>query len=202
MSEVFFRHLRELPAPRIPEGQRFSRVTDSALRSCAKARLGGTSQRVLIALMQHVHQDGRGRLLVSRPSRAIAEVLGMSEPNVRRALSEMCSPEKCAGHPLLRRVASGAIGSCTVYELLLSWALAPGGDGPRGQGRGSASDSKHVGQPPSCPSESDLMRSGFGSDAHQGIGSEAPKEDRKNDEDSHEEGVGLLELFDRKGGRP
>lgn len=116
------RSLAGLPTARLADGATFTRVTDAMLRECSHARLGGNCQRVLIALLRYIHVAPDGTLLVSRPSREIADVLGMTPSNVTREESALCNPERCGGRALLRSVEPGRAGVTAVYALNFDWA--------------------------------------------------------------------------------
>lgn len=119
--------LASLPYAHVAKGAYFSLVTEATLRECARAKLSGSRERVLIALLRRVKLGADGTYLVSRPAAEIAELLSMSESNVRRALSELCDPDKCGGQAPLRRVVCGRTGLTAVFALNFGWS----GHGPR-----------------------------------------------------------------------
>lgn len=186
--------LANLPHAQIAKGVPFTRVTEAMLRECARAKLSGTRERVLIALLRFIKLSPDGEYLVSRPAAEIAELLGVSEGNVRRACCELCDPAKCCGKALLRSVSPGRAGSVAVYALDFDWPgndLQPphsvdgGKDAPRREG--SASASKPC--PPlsaSVPKRSALQTAPASASVPpcKRFGTEAPRRDERDDEDT------------------
>ncbi len=143
-ARAIARAVRELPVAELDKGARYSRITDSVMRSTSIARLSGTEQRVLEALLRIVKVDEAGRYYVSQPSGHISRVLGISESSVRRALSSLCDNEKHHGKAPLEVVVHGQPGIAAIYRLTFDWGAAVELECEQKNASYSATDLEHI----------------------------------------------------------
>lgn len=104
---------------RAKKGEPFSQVWATIPRAMHDAKVNGTEWAVMVCMLRYqVTKDGR--VYLSRPAEVIAEEIGISAANVRKALAGLARKQfNCDGTmlPLLTRIKKAHTSRSAVYVL-------------------------------------------------------------------------------------
>lgn len=91
---------------------RFARAFEPWIAEWSKLGLSGTQERVLLMLIMNMESDSRGEFSAWRPRREVADMLGLSERQVRKAVDAL----KAKG--VIETVGKSHSGCCQRYRIM------------------------------------------------------------------------------------